>query len=503
MKYPITVTAEGVSLRRQRAAASLVLTDVWRLAARHWGLIAALAVTFVVHAPTLRYYFDGDDFVVLGNIRYAGSGQYMLDTLRMHDVVPGWRPLMGVVYAAEWRFFGMNPAGWRAVNLAFHLGSLAVMYALVTRVTRRPAVGAMAALVFGVSGAHFDTVTYITALPHVMATFFMLASLLAIISYAQDGERNPWAFWLSFALFATGFLANEGSFVYAPVIVAAYALFARRWWRAPLRLVLHAAPFVALASGWLAFYESCTCEQLKFQGYAWGPHVVTNYAVYLSWVAYPARNVPLTPDALRWSLAGLVAALAVLLAVRGPHIARVAVLGMVLALLPFAPVKIWTASRYTYGAVAFFAPLAAIAAYALYDRVRRMHRFVRVPATVLGLAFVATVAGLYAWQSYAQDARSGRETDRWHLLVNQLRRTHEQVPPGTTIWIVDGPWTNPMEQYTWVPSVARALYGDAAAFDLPRATYRSDPPKPDRAIFLEWTVDGLQPVQPEQVLAQP
>lgn len=503
MKYPISLPADGVSLRRPRAAASLVLADAWRFALRNWGVFAALAVTFAVHAPSLRYYFNGDDFVVLGNIRFAGSGRYMLDTLTMHDIVPGWRPLMGVIYAGEWRVFGLDPLGWRLVNLAFHLGSVAVLYALVARVTRRPAIGAIAAMIFGVSGAHFDTVTYITALPHVMSTFLVLASLLAIVSYVQDGERNPWAFWLAFALFVTGFLANEGSFVYAPVIVAAYVFFARRWLRAPQRLVLHAMPFVVLASGWLAFYESCTCSQIKFHGYYWGPHVIQNYAVYLSWMAFPVRNVPLTPDAMRGALAAATAAVALLLAARGPAIARVAVVGVVLALLPFAPVKIWTASRYTYGAVAFFAPLAAIAAYALFDRIRRTHRYVRVPATVLGLAFVAAVALLYGWQSYAQDARSGRESDRWRLLVNQLRQRDATVPPGTTIWIVDGPWTNPMEQYTWVPSVARTLYGDAAAFDLPRSAYRADPPKTQGALFYEWTIDGLRPIAPEQVLGRP
>jgi hypothetical protein len=501
MKYPITVTADGFALRRPRVAVSLIVSDAMRFAARHWGLLAALAITFIVHAPTLRYFFDGDDFVVVGSIRYLGSGEYLLDSFRMQDIVPNWRPLTALVYTAEWHAFGLNATAWRSVNLAFHLSSLVIIYLLVARVTKRPAAGAIAALIFGVSGAHFDTVTYITALPHVMATTFMLASLLAIITYAQDRERNAGAFWLAFGLFALAFLSNEGAFVYAPVIVAAYTLFARRWHRAPLRLVLHAAPFVALAAGWLSFYQSCSCQQLKFDGYFWGSHVLTNYAVYVSWIAFPAHTVPLTPDAARWSIAAGFAAVALYFAVRGPHMARIAVLGMALALLPFAPVKIWTASRYTYGAVAFFAPLAAIAGYGLFERVRGVHRLVRVPATALGLSFIAAMTMLYAWQTYAQDSASGRRTERWQLLVNELRRNYANVPPGTTIYIVDGPWTNPMEQYTWVPSVARAVYGDAAAFDLPSASYKSDPPSTDNALFLRWTIDGLQPIPAHQVVS--
>jgi hypothetical protein len=504
LKYPITVTADGFVLRRPRISVSLIVSDTWRFVLRHWGILAAVAITFIVHAPTLRYFFDGDDFVVLGSINHDGTGNYLKHTVLMQDIVPNWRPLTGLIYAIEWRLFGMDAMGWRAVNLALHLASIAVLYALMLRVTHRPMVGAVAALIFGISGAHFDTVTYITALPHVLATGLVLASLLAIVSYVQDGERSAWAYWLSFGLFALAFLANEGHFVYAPLIVAAYALFARRWHAAPLRLVLHGLPFAIVAGGWSVYYQFWASDQIKFQGYYWGDHVVTNYAVYLSWIVMPIKSIPHDPSNMRWIVAGAVIAFGAFFLLRGPNIARVAVAGVALALLPYVPVEIWTASRYSYSAVAFFAPLLAIAGYYVFDRVRSLHRYAQAPAALLALLAVATVASLYGWQTYAQDRRSGIATDRWQLLVNELQANYDNVPPGTTIYIVDGPWTNPMEQYTWVPSVARAVYGDAAAFNLPRVVFQSDPPRDlHDALVLEWTSEGLRPVTAEQVLAQP
>ncbi len=504
MKYPITVTADGFALRRPRVVPSLALSDVWRFTLRHWGLLAALAITFIVHAPTLRYFFDGDDFVVLGSVEYLGTQQYLLDTVRMQDIVPNWRPLTGLVYAAEWNLFGLNAAAWRSVNLAVHLGSIAVLYALVSRVTRRPGAAAVAAIIFGVSGAHFDTVTYVTALPHVLATFFVLASLLTIVSYTQDGERNPAAFWLAVGLFTLAFLANEGAFVFAPIVALAYMLYSRRWRNAPLRLVLHVAPLAAIAIGWLTFYQTCSCEQLKFEDYYWGSHSFENFAVYLSWLVVPIRGIPASPDVMRWSIAIAVLAASLIMAIRGPHLARLAVAGMLIALLPYLPVEIWTASRYTYASVAFFAPLAALAMYGAFDRARNIHPVARVPVTALALVLMAAIASLYGWQSYGQDSRSGRSADRWLLLVNELQAAYpHDVPDGTTIYIVDGPWTNPMEQYTWVPSVARALYGDAAAFNLPRAAYTEDPPDTENALFLEWTPEGLRPVAAEQVIVAP
>jgi len=50
-------------------------------------------------------------------------------------------------------------------------------------------------------------------------------------------------------------------------------------------------------------------------------------------------------------------------------------------------------------------------------------------------------------------------------------------------------------------SVAHAVYGDAWAFDLPRAQYNADPPTTEHNVFLEWTEDGLRPIPAEQVVA--
>jgi hypothetical protein len=489
---------------RPHVYAARAVDAVRAFVVRHWGLLFALCVTAGVYAPGLRYFFDGDDFVVLGSVEYLGARRYIADTFFMRDIVPNWRPLTGAVYAVEWQLWGLNPSAWRALNLSVHLGSAVLLYALMLRVTARPPIGALAALIFGVSGAHSYTVTYVTALPHILATFFVLASLLTMVAYTQDRERNPAPYAGAVLFFALAFLANEGAFVFAPVLAGAYALFGQRWrqrpaWRGAARLVLHVAPFAALASGWLSFYESCTCQQLKFDDYYWGEHVVRNYGVYLSWIAYPSGSVPLEPTTARWIIAGALAGALLLAAILGPHIVRLAALGVVLALLPFVPVEIWTASRYTYAAVSFFAPIAAVAAYRAFDIARNAHRWARWPAIVASLAAVATVASLYGWQTTAQDGVAGRNNERWSVLAQELRRNYAEVPDGTTIYILDGLWSNPGWQYTWVPSVARAGYGDAAAFELSRADLAKEPPDGRRSLFLQWDGQRLQPLPADLV----
>jgi hypothetical protein len=146
--------------------------------------------------------------------------------------------------------------------------------------------------------------------------------------------------------FALAFLANEGDF--CPRAGARRRVRASRSAGAgALRLVLHAAPFVALASGWL-----CTTRPPprsdQVRGLLLGPHVVRNYAIYLSRIAFPRTH----PHARRCTALDL----------GGGMVDSVFLpLGRTLRGSPrasrwrcaFVPVEIWTASRYTYAAVAF------------------------------------------------------------------------------------------------------------------------------------------------------
>jgi hypothetical protein len=135
---------------------------------------------------------------------------------------------------------------------------------------------------------------------------------------------------------------------------------------------------------------------------------------------------------------------------------------MVIGLMPYAPGKIWTATRYTYMALPFFGILVALAAAWVHGHAARISR---PAAHVMAAAALVAVGALYAWQTLHQSKPFLEETDRWQLLVEDLRANYEEVPPGTTVWVIDdeGLWTNAFWQPTWMTSVGRALYGDDVA----------------------------------------
>ncbi|HWQ27684.1 MAG TPA: glycosyltransferase family 39 protein, partial [Dehalococcoidia bacterium] len=226
------MTTPAIALPRSYADEGRAAVSTATLAARtkafvlrHWGALAAVLLALGLHIPTLGYYFGGDDLVVVADIATKPFGPWFADVLRMRDITPSWRPLTHLVYWTEFRLAGMNPLVFRSVNLVAHTASVALLYALVARLTGRRAAAGLVAAGFAIHGAHFDTVTYITALPHVLATGLVFASMLFMHAYAREGARRHWLYAASLTAFALMFLANEGSVIFAPAVCLVYLLY--------------------------------------------------------------------------------------------------------------------------------------------------------------------------------------------------------------------------------------------------------------------------------------
>ena len=445
------------------------LADAFAAVARYVPLFAIVALVVGIHVPTLEYYFFGDDFLVLGDVNAQPFPQYMRDAFLLRDLTPNWRPLTMAVYYGEFQLFGMEPMPWRIVNLAFHVATVVMLYGLVLSITKRVFVASAAALIFGVSAAAVHTVTYITAFPHVLSEFLLVSSLFALHRYVAGEERNPAWYWGAFALYVLGFMSNEGGVVIGIVLFAYYFFFSFMQRRDPLELAMKMTPFAIGAIVLVGSFAGCGCQGVEDGFYGLGWHIARGTWVYMARLAYPVGQIQIDPSAMEWAWGSVVAGFAIFFLIRGPNLARVAAIGMIVALMPYVPGKIWTATRYTYLALPFFAILVAVTAGFVYGHVRDFNRYI---ANGLALIALATVGGLYAWQTIDQTQPFLDDTERWELLVTELDEEYGDIPPGTTVYVVDdeGVWTNAFWQATWMPSIGRALWGqDRAVRALPAA----------------------------------
>jgi hypothetical protein len=475
------------------------LTAILRRMARHLPLVALLGLVVGIHVPTLHFFFFGDDFLVLGDIQSRSFPAYMRDVVLLRDLTPNWRPLTMLVYWGEFRLFGFDALPWRIVNLAVHLGSVVLLYTLVLSMTRRLFVALAAAMIFAVSASAVHTITYITAFPHLFSEFLLLASLLALHRYTESGERRAAWYWTSLTLFIAGFLANEGGVVIGAVLLVYFATasYARR--RDLLDFTIKMTPFALAAALLVGAFGGCSCQGVREDYYTVGWHIARETWVYMSRLAFPVGAIPKDPSALEWAWGSVVIGFAIFFFVRGPHIARFAAVGLVIGVMPYAPGKIWTATRYTYMSTPFFAILVAVAAGWVHHHAARLYK---PAAHALAAIALVSVAGLYSWQVIYQTGPFLKQTDRWQVLADDLRANYQSVPPGTTIYVVDdqGIWTNAYWQPTWMTSVGRALFGKDVAV---RALTTSDLEQlkkslPTNDAYVVHVQDGrLLPIQPQ------
>lgn len=478
------------------------LVEALRGAARHLPLAIVLALVVGIHVPTMHYYFFGDDFLVLGDIRSRSFPAYMRDVVLLRDMTPNWRPLTMLVYRGEFQLFGFDALPWRIVNLAVHMATVVVLYSMVLSMTRRLFVALGAATLFAVSASAVHTVTYITAFPHVFSEFLLITSLYALHRYVVSGERRAAWYWTSFLLFVAGFLANEGGVVIGAVLLVYYATASLLRRRDVLDFVVKMAPFGVASALLVSGLSGCGCQGVEGGFYGVGWHIPRETWVYMSRLAYPVGAIPKDPSALEWAWGSAVIAFAIFFFIRGPHVARFAAVGMVIGVMPYVPGKMWTATRYTYMATPFFAILVAVAAGWVHHHAARLWR---PGAHALAAMALVAVAGLYSWQTVRQTEPFVRMTDRWQTLAAELQANYQHVPPGTTIYIVDDEdmWTNPYWQPTWMTSVGRALYGkDVSVRALPAADLARLQQSLGGQMYLVRLEDGhLRVVTPASVLS--
>lgn len=492
ISLPFSAVRPRPAIPQAREAAAIAA----RFLAAHWLLFGVLAATFGVHAPGLTAYFIGDDFVVFGDIATRSFPRFVLDVVRLHDTTPNWRPLTSVIYYGEYHLFGLNATAWRLAHLMVHMGAVALLYWLALLLTRRTSAATVAALTFGISGAHYDTVNYVTAFPHVLGNALVLASLIAM-TLAASRRAGIWALAASVLLFGLAVLADEGRFVFAPLLPFVWAMYRLRRPRDLPAAALVTTPFAAIAAAWATFYFLSDSPQLNFGNYSWSTGAVSRLWLYLSWLVYPWGKLLVEPDRLRVALGITMLGVAWLLLFAGPRGARLGALGMALALLPYLPVDLWTAARYTYSAAAFFALLLGAVAGTLFDILRPRLWIFRPLAPPLALAALAAAGVFWGWQTIDRDSVTNSSTEDWRLLAQQVQEVVSSPPPGTTIYVVEGPWRNPLFQVAWVPSVARTFYGNQVAmYDLNSWDFALRPePRPGWPVLLYFN-GHLWPIDP-------
>jgi Flp pilus assembly protein TadD len=116
-------------------------------------------------------------------------------------------------------WFGLRPAGWHATAIVLHLLATLLVYALVRKLTKRPSIAALAALVFGLHPIHVEVVAWISAATESLCAVFVLAAFLA---YLKSRESNA-AMWMTLSCVLDAFAVfSKETGIVLPLLVFAH-----------------------------------------------------------------------------------------------------------------------------------------------------------------------------------------------------------------------------------------------------------------------------------------
>jgi tetratricopeptide (TPR) repeat protein len=351
---------------------------------RAWGPWALLFLaTLLAYAPAFRagFVWDDDDHVTKNPMLESADGlrRIWLDA----GSTPQYYPLVHTTFWIERHLWGLEPAGYHAVNVVLHALSAIVLWRLLVLLEVPGAW--LAAALFALHPVHVESVAWVSERKNVLSGLLYLLSALVllreILALRETRERGRWALLLGFVLYLAALLSKTVT-ASLPVAIALVVGWKRGRFRRA-EVVLLAA---MLATGVLLAQLTVALEthQIGTAGMDWSLTAAERILVagrafwfYLGKLLYPANLTFLYP---RWSLdqglpwtwlfpAAAVAALGALLALRkrigaGPFVALAfftVTLAPALGFFDLYPMRYtFVADHYQY--LASIGPLALLAA---------------------------------------------------------------------------------------------------------------------------------------------
>jgi Flp pilus assembly protein TadD len=146
-----------------------------------------VAVAAGVYAPLIRC-----DFVNYDDPGYVRANRAVRQGISWANVAwaftstkeANWHPLTWLSHMAVCQFFGTS-AGWHhAANLALHLASTVLLYAVLRRMTGSRWPSALVAALFALHPLHVESVAWVAERKDVLSTVFWMMTMLAYARYA-------------------------------------------------------------------------------------------------------------------------------------------------------------------------------------------------------------------------------------------------------------------------------------------------------------------------------
>ncbi|HEX8423600.1 MAG TPA: hypothetical protein VF634_09315, partial [Pyrinomonadaceae bacterium] len=167
--------------------------------------LALAAFSAAIFLPLIGRGFVHDDFMWLSSVAHQPRW-YGLS----HPTPTFYTPLTWLSFKLDWTLWGLRAFPYALENLLLHIVNTLLLYRLALGLWQRRTAAWWTAFGFALLYlANSWAVMWISARPHLLATLFCLAAMLAAVRYAQGENRKLWAALAIVACCALSMLAKE------------------------------------------------------------------------------------------------------------------------------------------------------------------------------------------------------------------------------------------------------------------------------------------------------
>lgn len=181
-------------------------------------VIYLLVTVLVIFSPMLNNYFVGDDFTWF---RWAAEGDNIINYFTKANGF-FYRPGTKLYFYLMYNIFWLNQAVYHAASVFFHFLVAALVFLIGKRLTVDRKLPILASFLFLFISGHHEAVFWIASTGHLIASFFMLCSILLFMEW-EKGKRGI-MYVFSFIFLSAALLFHE-FVVMTPFVFILYQVF--------------------------------------------------------------------------------------------------------------------------------------------------------------------------------------------------------------------------------------------------------------------------------------
>jgi hypothetical protein len=169
-----------------------------------------------------------DNVYVIDNPYVRSFSTENLKTIWSTHFNGSYLPLTMMSYMVDYAIGELNPVGYHAVNLFFHIINTALVYILIIRLSNENRLAAfIVAIIFGIHPMHVESVAWVSARKDVLCGFFCLLSLIAYLHYVHEAKQR--GLILSFLFFSLALFSKVTAMMLPLLLLLIDWYHGRKW----------------------------------------------------------------------------------------------------------------------------------------------------------------------------------------------------------------------------------------------------------------------------------